>query len=55
MHWDGGENAVSQYVNRFCDKGAALSDLQVRLMLTKFDTACLGDAGNDAAMMKNAK
>ncbi len=55
MHWDGGEHAVSQYVNRFCDKGAALSDLQMRLMLTKFDTACLGDGGNDAAMMKNAK
>ena len=55
MHWDGGENAVSQYVNRFCDKGAALSDLQMRLMLTKFDTACLGDGGNDVAMMRNAK
>jgi len=55
MHWDGGENAVSQYVNRFCDKGAALSDLQMRLMLTKFDTACIGDGGNDVAMMRNAK
>ena len=55
MHWDGGADAVAQYVNRFCDKGAALSDLQMRLMLTKFDTACLGDGGNDIAMMKNAK
>ena len=55
MHWDGGDDAVAQYVNRFCDKGAALSDLQMRLMLTKFDTACLGDGGNDIAMMKNAK
>ena len=54
-HWDGGENATAQYVNRFCDKGAALSDLQVRLMLTRFDSACLGDGGNDIAMMKNAK
>ncbi len=54
-HWDGGENKASQYVNRFCDKGTALSDLQVRLMLTKFDTACLGDGGNDVSMMKNAK
>lgn len=55
MHWDGGENASAQYVNRYCDKGAALSDLQIRLMLTKFDTACIGDSGNDIAMMKNAK
>ena len=55
MHWDGGENASAQYVNRFCDKGAALSDLQMRLMLTKFDTACIGDSGNDIAMMHNAK
>ena len=54
MHWDGGENDGAQYVNRFCDKGAALSDLQMRLMLTKFDTACLGDSGNDIAMMHNA-
>ena len=54
-HWDGGENKTAQFVNRFADKGAALSDLQVRLMITKFDTACLGDGGNDIAMMKNAK
>ena len=55
MHWDGGPNASSQYVNRFADKGTALSDLQIRLMLNKFDTACLGDSGNDIAMMHNAK
>ena len=55
MHWDGGANNGAQYVNRFCDKGAALSDLQMRLMLTKFDTACIGDSGNDIAMMHNAK
>ena len=55
MHWDGGANQSAQYVNRFCDKGAALSDLQMRLMLTKFDTACMGDSGNDIAMMHNAK
>ena len=54
-HWDGGENKSAQYVNRFCDKGAALSDLQMRLMLTKFDTVCIGDSGNDIAMMHNAK
>ena len=55
MHWDGGADRTAQYVNRFCDKGAALSDLQVRLMLTRFDTAAMGDGGNDVAMMKNAK
>lgn len=55
MHWDGGPNAMAQYVNRFANKGTALSDLQVRLMLTKFDTAAIGDSGNDVAMMHNAK
>ena len=55
MHWDGGPNASSQYVNRYADKGIALSNLQMRLMLTKFETACIGDSGNDVAMMHNAK
>ncbi len=55
MHWDGGKNNMAQYVNRFANKGVALSDLQTRLMLTKFDTACIGDSGNDIAMMHNAK
>ena len=55
MHWDGGPNAMAQYVNRFAHKGAALSDLQIRLMCNKFDTAAIGDSGNDVAMMHNAK
>ncbi len=55
MHWDGGPNESSQYVNRFADKGAALSDLQIRLFKSKFETACIGDSGNDVAMMHNAK
>lgn len=54
-HWDGGANASAQYVNTFANKGAALSDLQMRLMLTKFDTACVGDSENDLAMFKGAK
>jgi len=54
LHWDGGRG-IAQYVNRFSDKGVALSDLQSRLILTKFETACIGDAGNDVAMMHNAK
>lgn len=55
MHWDGGKNSSAQYVNRFANKGTALSDLQTRLALTKFDTACMGDSGNDIVMMKGAK
>lgn len=55
MHWDENNHETAQFVNRFCNKGAALSDLQSRLMLSKFDTACMGDGGNDIAMMKNAK
>lgn len=54
-HWDGGACAMAQFVNRFANKGTALSDLQSRLMLTKFETACMGDSGNDIAMMHNAK
>lgn len=55
MHWDGGSNSVSQFVNRYSNKGTALSDLQTRLMVTKFDTVILGDRGNDLAMVKGAK
>ena len=55
MHWDGGKELSAQYVNRFANKCVALSDLQMRLMLTKFDTACIGDSGNDVVMMKGAK
>ena len=54
-HWDGGIHDMAQFVNRFANKGAALSDLQSRLLLTKFETACMGDSGNDIAMMHNAK
>lgn len=54
-HWDGGECKCAQYVSRFANKGAALSDLQTRLMLQSYDTGCIGDSGNDVAMVKNAK
>ncbi len=53
-HWDG-TNKTAQYVNRYSNKGTALSDLQMRLMLTKYDTAVLGDRGNDVCMTKGAK
>lgn len=54
MHWDGGRDAMAQYVHRFADKGLAVSDLQNRLLLGKLGTACVGDSGNDVAMMRNA-
>lgn len=54
-HWDGGDYRITQYANRFCNKGTALSDLQMRLMLTKYDTAVFGDRGNDICMTKGAK
>ena len=44
-----------EYTSAIADKGAALSDLQMRLYLSKFDTAALGDGINDVCMMKKAK
>ena len=55
LHWEADRNSTTQYVNRFADKGNALSDLQTRLMLTKFDTVCIGDSANDIPMMRHAK
>lgn len=54
MHWDGGTHAMAQYVHRFANKGAALSNLQNRLGFTPFETVCLGDGENDIPMMRNA-
>ena len=55
IQWNGGKSGMMQYVNRFANKGAALSDLQMRLMISGFETACLGDSENDVSMMRNAK
>ncbi len=44
-----------EYVSAISDKGLAVSDLQMRLYLSKLDTACIGDGENDVAMMKKAK
>lgn len=44
-----------EYVSVIANKGLALSDLQMRLYLTKFDTASMGDGDNDVEMMKKAK
>ncbi len=55
MHWDGGKHNCTQYVNRYADKGISLSDLQMRLMISPFDTVCIGDAGNDVPMIKKAR
>ena len=55
LHWEADRNSTAQYVNRFANKGNALADLQTRLMLTKFDTVCIGDSANDLPMMRHAK
>lgn len=44
-----------EYVSCLAEKGTALSDLQMRLFLTKFDTAAIGNYFNDIKMLKNAK
>ena len=44
-----------EYTSAISNKGLAVSDLQMRLYLTKFDTAAIGDGINDVEMMKKAK
>ena len=44
-----------EYTSAISNKGLAVSDLQMRLYLTKFDTAAIGDGFNDIEMMKKAK
>lgn len=44
-----------EYASRFADKGLAVSDLQMRLYLSKLDTAALGDGENDLTMFAKAK
>lgn len=44
-----------EYVSTISNKGLAVSDLQMRLYLSKFDTLAIGDGVNDIEMMKKAK
>ncbi len=44
-----------EYTSAISNKGLAVSDLQMRLYLTKFDTCAVGDGVNDVEMMKKAK
>jgi len=44
-----------EYTSAISDKGLAVSDLQTRLYMTKFDTCAIGDGVNDVVMMKKAK
>ena len=44
-----------EYTSRFANKGLALSDLQMRLYLSKLDTAAFGDGDNDVEMFSKAK
>lgn len=48
-------DSCREYVSNLAEKGTALSDLQMRLFLTKFDTAAIGNYLNDIKMLKNAK
>lgn len=51
--YDAGD--IVEYTSRFANKGLALSDLQTRLYLSKFDTAAFGDGDNDVEMFSKAK
>ena len=44
-----------EYTSRFANKGLALSDLQMRLYVSKLDTAAFGDGDNDIEMFSKAK
>lgn len=44
-----------EYVSTIANKGLAVSDLQMRLYLSKLDTLAIGDGVNDVEMMKKAK
>lgn len=44
-----------EYTSRFANKGLALSDLQMRLYISKLDTAAFGDGDNDIEMFSKAK
>ena len=44
-----------EYTSAISDKGLAVSDLQMRLYMSKFDTAAVGDGINDIVMMKKAQ
>jgi HAD superfamily hydrolase (TIGR01484 family) len=44
-----------EYTSRFANKGLAVSDLQMRLYLSKLDTAAFGDGDNDIEMFSKAK
>ena len=55
LHWDGRNLGHFEYVSRYANKGAALSDLQNRLMIASFDTVAIGDGPNDIPLFRSAK
>ena len=55
LHWDGRNLGHFEYVSRYASKGAALSDLQNRLMISGFDTVAIGDGPNDISLFRGAK
>ncbi len=48
------QGAFAEFVPPYANKGVALADLQLKLGISKFDTAVLGDADNDIPMMTHA-
>ena len=50
-----GSSEWSEYVCAGTNKGTALSYLQLKLSVSAFDTAVLGNGENDIPMLKNAK
>lgn len=44
-----------EYVSAIANKGNAISDIQMREIVTKSETVCIGDGENDFEMMKKAK
>ncbi len=53
VHYSDGYFA--EFVSPYANKGVAVADLQLRLGISKYETAAIGDADNDIAMMAHAK
>lgn len=49
------EGSFAEFVSPFANKGNAVSNLQLKLGVSKFETAIIGDADNDVPMVSYAK
>lgn len=52
IHYSNG--LMAEFVSPYANKGVAVGDLQLKLGVSKFETATLGDAANDMPMMSHA-